>query len=271
MTTTPGPEELVSQLRARGHLSEAWFDAFVQVRREDYIPDRIWVPTDERYLCLDRDEDPARWLSLVYDDVALVTQVEDGHDRVALVPSSSSSMPRFVAGMLDALQVTEGMTVLEIGTGTGHNSALLSHRLGDRQVTSIEIDAALADSARERLAKTGRHPRIVTGDGTALVPQLRPVERTIVTCALDHVPYTLISQTRSEGRIVLPWGTGLYNGVLVALDVHPDASASGPVLGDCAFMWNRVRAVHRDVMAAICQRGSGRSAPAHRGSTAGAG
>ncbi|WP_371647933.1 MULTISPECIES: methyltransferase domain-containing protein [unclassified Streptomyces] len=246
-----GPEELAHRLRADGYLTEVWYEPFVYVRREDFIPDRIWVQADDGYRRLERDENPGRWLSLVYDDVALVTQVEDEHNGLALVPSSSSSMPRVVATMLETLDVADGMSVLEIGTGTGYNAALLSHRLGDARVTSIEIDPAVAETARERLAKAGHHPNVITGDGTTAAPGQRPVDRVIVTCALGSVPYALVNHTRPGGRIVLPWGTGLYNGVLLRLDVHADGSASGPVIGDCAFMWNRAEAVHRDVTTVI--------------------
>jgi protein-L-isoaspartate O-methyltransferase len=61
--------------------------------------------------------------------------------------------------MLEALDVHSGHRVLEIGTGTGYNAALLSHRLGDTQVFSVDIDADLVELASQRLARTGYHPR----------------------------------------------------------------------------------------------------------------
>jgi protein-L-isoaspartate(D-aspartate) O-methyltransferase len=248
------PVQLAADLRDAGRLADTWLESFRQVRREDFIPRRIWFRTDAGYQPLTRDDDPGRWLRMVYSDTALVTQVEDGDGaNVALVPTSSSSMPRVVAEMLDALRAEEGHRVLEVGTGTGFNAALLAHRLGDRNVITIETDPELADAARASLTRAGRSPLVVTGDGAMGWAEGAPYDRVIVTYALHHIPYSLIQQTAPGGQLLLPWGTGLYNGVLVRLTVSPDGdgSAGGPVLGDCAFMWDRGQAPQRDVMATV--------------------
>ncbi|RDG35570.1 methyltransferase domain-containing protein [Streptomyces corynorhini] len=216
------------------------------------------------YRAVDRATDPAGWHALAYEDRALVTQVEaspaDGN--TARVPSSSASMPRVVARMLDALAVTDGTTVLEIGTGTGYNAALLSERLGDRNVVTVEVDARIADTARANLKDAGHTPTVVTGDGSLGCPTYAPYDRIIVTCALHTVPYPLVEQTAPGGALVLPWGTGLYNGVLLRLTASGDGTASGPVIGDSAFMWNRYETPHRDVMATV------RARPRSTGATA---
>jgi protein-L-isoaspartate O-methyltransferase len=72
-----------------------------------------------------------------------------------------------MAAMLHSLDVREGMTVLEVGTGSGYNAALLATRLGDDAVTSIELDPALTQRARIALAATGHCPTVITGDGAA--------------------------------------------------------------------------------------------------------
>ncbi|MEV7089732.1 methyltransferase domain-containing protein [Streptomyces sp. NPDC093085] len=291
---------LAAQLTREGHLAPAWRDAFAQVDRARFLPDRIWVrggsrgeaPGEGGYHPVDRAADPARWHTLAYEDRALVTHVEDPHltddgTETARVPVSSASMPRIVARMLDALDIdrdvagtdsvsaggtgTNGIRVLEIGTGTGYNAALLSHRLGDRNVVSVEVDPRIADTARANLKAAGHAPTVHTGDGTQGASAYAPYDRTIVTCALHTVPHALVEQTAPGGVIVLPWGTGLYNGVLLRLTRTTDpattdpATASGPVIGDSAFMWNRGEIPHRDVMATVRAHPATGTAPAATG------
>ncbi|WP_381795227.1 methyltransferase domain-containing protein [Streptomyces niveus] len=252
MSGESSPTTLAQQLTEAGCLAEPWRDTFTQVDRKRFIPDRIWIHGEGGYHPVNRTTDPDRWNALVYDDQALVTQVEDDSDTAtALVPSSSASMPRVVATMLDALAVDDGMTVLEVGTGTGYNAALLAARLGDQYVVSVEMDPRLADTARERLKDAGYAPTVITGDGAEGCPARAPYDRVIATCALHTVPYALVEQTTPGGVIVLPWGTGLYNGVLLRLTAGEDGTASGPFIGDSAFMWSRNEAPERDVMATV--------------------
>jgi protein-L-isoaspartate O-methyltransferase len=75
-----------------------------------------------------------------------------------------------MARMLELLDVTGADRVLEIGTSTGYNAALLCHRLTDARVTSIDIDLTLIAEARDRLASLGYQPCLVAGDGAAGVP-----------------------------------------------------------------------------------------------------
>lgn len=251
-----GPAQLAATLHRAGHLDHAWLETFQQVRREEFIPSRIWIRGEHGYRPLIREADPGRWLELVYSDTALVTQVEDDGGPVALVPTSSASMPRLVAAMLTALQAEEGDRVLEAGAGTGFNAALLAHRLGDSNVTTVEVDARLADTARASLENAGRGPRVITGDGAAGWAESAPYDRVVVTYAVHCIPRRLVQQTAPGGKLLLPWGTGLYNGVLARLTVDRDeaGTASGPILGDCAFMWDRGQAPQRDITATVrCQ------------------
>lgn len=251
MSGDGSPATLARQLARAGHLTPGWRDAFVQVDRKRFVPDRIWIRGEGGYHSIDRATDPDRWHALAYDDRALVTQVEDEGAGPALVPSSSASMPRVVAVMLDALAVADGQRVLEIGTGTGYNAALLCARLGDRHVVSVELDPRTADTARATLKNAGFAPTVITGDGTLGCAAYAPYDRVIATCALHTVPYALVEQTAPGGMIVLPWGTGLYNGVLLRLTASDDDTATGSVIGDSAFMWNRFEAPRRDVMATV--------------------
>ena len=100
----------------------------------------------------------------MYSDQTLITKVAQLPHSRALRPgaypmfTSSSTLPSLVLTMLEALDVTETCRVLEIGTGSGYNAALLCERLGSDQVTTVDIDPELVDLARERLAANGYTP-----------------------------------------------------------------------------------------------------------------
>ncbi|MGH3900291.1 MAG: methyltransferase domain-containing protein [Pseudonocardiaceae bacterium] len=95
--------------------------------------------------------------------------------------TSSASKPDLVLSMLGALDLHDGHTVLEIGTGTGYNAALLAARLGASNVTTVEIDPALADAARAALDASRFPVTVVTGDGAQGHPDRAPYDRVIAT------------------------------------------------------------------------------------------
>jgi len=204
---------MVDELTTCGELDPAWHAAFLAVPRHAFIPDLIWRWERGELVTFRRSEDPDRWLALSYAPrQSLITQVDDGDPiRPGLVGdriSSSASQPDVMALMLAALDVQHGMRVCEIGTGTGYNAALLAQRLGATNVTTIEVDAFLADRARAALAETGyRDVRGVTGDGALGYPPRAPYDRVLSTASVQQVPYAWVAQTRPGGRVVTPWGT----------------------------------------------------------------
>ena len=89
--------------------------------------------------------------------------------------------------MLEALEVTDGCRVLEIGTGSGYNAALLCERLGSEHVTSVHIDPDLVALARERLAANGYTPTLAA-DGADGYPRSALYDRIIATCSVPAIP-----------------------------------------------------------------------------------
>jgi protein-L-isoaspartate(D-aspartate) O-methyltransferase len=130
---------------------------------------------------------------------------------------SSSTKPDLMIRMLEALDVTDGMRVLEIGTGTGYNAALLSHRLGSAQVCSVDIDPHLVSQARQRLTRLGYTPTVATADGADGLPAHAPFDRIIATCALFAVPAAWIAQLRPGGLALAHIEGPLGAGNLLAL------------------------------------------------------
>jgi protein-L-isoaspartate(D-aspartate) O-methyltransferase len=117
------------------------------------------------------------------------------------------SQPFIVAWMTEALQVTPQSRVLEIGTGSGYQAAVLSLVVAD--VYTIEIVAPLAESARHTLESLGyTNVHAMVGDGYAGWPEHAPFDAVIVTAAPDQVPQPLIDQLRVGGRLVVPVGGG---------------------------------------------------------------
>jgi len=115
------------------------------------------------------------------------------------------SQPYVVAYMTEHLALRPHHRVLEIGTGSGYQAAVLS-RLA-REVVSIERYRTLADQARERLAALGYdNVEVVVGDGLAGAPDKAPFDRILVTAAAERVPQTLLDQLDDDGVMLLPLG-----------------------------------------------------------------
>ena len=128
--------------------------------------------------------------------------------------------------------------MLEIGTGTGWNTALLAHRLGIGQVTSIEIDPALAEHARTTLSTFGLPVTVLTGDGEhpPLDPDHPAVDRVLATASCHTLPQAWIQHCAPGGVIVTPWRTHYLTCALLQLTVAADHTASGRFTNRAAFM-----------------------------------
>ncbi|GAA3731791.1 methyltransferase domain-containing protein [Salinactinospora qingdaonensis] len=235
---------LARALTATGAIQDpAWHRAVLAVPRTLFIPHRVWVSSRDHpgwYRPVTSDDpDYQRWVD---EDWALMTQIDDGHPcgegEWGRLPTSSISQPSLVVEMLQTLDVTEGMRVLEIGTGTGYNTALLCERLGDENVVSIEVDPDVAAQARANLHSLGYKPTLLVSDGTAGAPEQAPFDRVLATVAAHTVPPAWITQTRLGGVIVTPWSTWFSSGVLLRLEVDHGA-ARGRIVGDAPFMMLR--------------------------------
>lgn len=184
-----------------GQQSE-WLKAFAAVPRELFVP-RFHQQDGEGQWYEVADGDTG-YLETVYSDTALTTQL-DGHG----FPTSSSSEPRLMLAMLNALGAEPGDRLYELGLGTGYNAALLSSVLGDESVVSVDVDPGLVLLAQDRLAAAGFHPCVFAGDGTEGLPERAPYDRIIATAGLRRLPPALLSQTRQGTVIVAPLGHGI--------------------------------------------------------------
>ncbi|MFJ9606940.1 methyltransferase domain-containing protein [Kitasatospora sp. NPDC101176] len=226
-----------------GHeVAPEWRRAAEATPRHLFLPDRIWI--DDDLTPCDRQQEPERWFAAAYEDAPVVTQLNDGREPADLtdaLPSSSASAPAIVFAMLELLDLAAGMRVLEIGTGTGFNAALLSHRLGDVNVTTVEIDPAVAEAARSNLKTAGYAPAVACGDGTlGWVPEA-PYDRVIATCSVERIPYSWVSQTRPGGAVLAPWQNPWICGGLLRLTVEDHGTATGRFTPDSAFMLMRTQ------------------------------
>ncbi|MFF9705381.1 methyltransferase domain-containing protein [Streptomyces griseofuscus] len=232
--------ELGRSLLERKQMSADWLPAFAAVSRSAFLPDVIW-PFDMgtgTTVAVDRREEPDLWSSYANADVPIVTQWDDGAgEGSGSVPTSSASMPSVVFRMLSALEVEPTHRVLEIGTGTGWNAALLAHRLGVANVVSIEIDPKVADAARDRLAAQQLLGPVLTRDGTDGDEKGAPYDRIIATAGVRQIPPAWLRDAPG-GMILAPWGTHFGNGdALVRLRVSEDGGcAEGRFLGPVEFM-----------------------------------
>lgn len=244
--------ELAGALAVGGALRSPWLRrAFEDTPREMFVP-RFYRSESGREVLVD-GTDPQQhqeWLRGVYTDDALTVQLTAAPDLAhgAGAPTSSSSMPTVMAGMLEALDLQPGHRVLEIGTGTGYNAALLCHRVGADNVVSVELDPALADTARRALATVGLHPAVHAGDGASGLATAAPFDRIIATASTDHIPPAWISQLAPGGVIVVDL-RGSLEGSLLRLTMTDSDVVEGLFLtlpGAFMPMRTRLDSPHRD-------------------------
>ncbi|MEV7024309.1 methyltransferase domain-containing protein [Kitasatospora sp. NPDC093558] len=225
-----------------GAVPPEWREAIRTVPRHRFLPERIWLEDGEGgYAACELRQDPDRWFTAAYSDVPVVTQVNDGEepdDPDDLWPSSSASAPSIVVRMLRDLDVRPGMNVLEIGTGTGWNAALLAHRLGAGQVASVEVDQEVARQACASLNAAGLSVDVLCGDGARGWRLRQPFDRIVSTCSVRRVPTAWVEQTSPGGLILTPWDNPMLCWGLLKLTVG-DGQACGRFSPHSAFMLMR--------------------------------
>jgi protein-L-isoaspartate(D-aspartate) O-methyltransferase len=168
---------LLKEINAGGVRNERVLMAIAAINREQFVPDRM--------------------IHHAWENRAL--PIDEGQ---------TISQPLIVGLMTQALRLTGDEHILEVGTGSGYQAAILA-RLA-RSVVSIERFPKLADQARERLRRLGiDNVEIVVGDGTAGWPDRAPYDGIIVTAAAPHLPGPLLEQLRQidGARIVIPIGS----------------------------------------------------------------
>ncbi len=180
--------ELVATLRAKGITDPRVLDAIARVPRHRFVD-----PSLER---------------LAYEDRPLPI----GNEQTI-------SQPFTVAFMTQLLDVHPGMKVLEVGTGSGYQTAVLLE-LGAR-VYSVERIKELAEEAKVRLENLGYFPeRIVYGDGYAGLPVFAPFDRIIVTAGAPYVPPALTEHLAPGGLMVIPVGQGVQEMLRIEKDAE---------------------------------------------------
>ena len=221
--------QLAADLTEQGVLDLDWRAAF------ENVPRHVFVTT-----VLGPDGTPrADAADAIYRDESLTTQVAHVPGTGQIVPTSSSTRPSLMARMLGMLDTAPGHTVLEIGTGTGYNAALLSHQLGSHAVTSIDIDPTLIHTARAALASIGLTPTLVPGDGADGVAHRAPFDRILATCAVPTIPTAWVTQLGEHGQLVTDLRTATSSALITAR-----RTATGDLIGRFHpvpghFMWLR--------------------------------
>jgi protein-L-isoaspartate(D-aspartate) O-methyltransferase len=191
------------QWTGRARMSDAVRQALARVPREEFVPEM------ER--------------SLAYVNAALPI----GHRQTI-------SQPFVVAIMTELLDLKPGQSVLEIGTGSGYQAAVLA-ALGAK-VCSIEVIPALGEQARATLQRLGYTAEVRIGDGNLGWPEKAPFDAIIVTAAARQVPPALVAQLKPGGRMVIPVGEPGGEQVLTVIDKAADGKISRRATLPVAFV-----------------------------------
>jgi len=186
------------QLKPRDIHDERVLAAMSKVPREAFVPENMRAQ--------------------IYADSALPI----GHDQTI-------SQPFIVAYMTEQLRLQPTDRVLEIGTGSGYQAAVLAELAKD--VYTIEIVEPLAKDASARLARLGyNNAHVKIGDGYQGWPEVAPFDAIIVTCAPDKVPQPLAEQLKEGGRMIIPVGSGMMDQQLYLLEKKDGELAQRAIL-----------------------------------------
>jgi protein-L-isoaspartate(D-aspartate) O-methyltransferase len=150
--------------------------------------------------------------------------------------SQTISAPHMVAIMSELLDVGEGFNILEVGTGSGYQAAVLAELAPKGRIVTVERVSELADKARGLFEALGYgNIVVVAGDGTEGVPRFAPYDRVIVTAAAPKVPDALVAQLAAGGRLLVPVGE---RRVQTLMEVLKDADGGVRMVshGGCVFV-----------------------------------
>src|SRR5579883_2606699 len=196
--------------------------AFLAIERHRFVP-RYYIQQGRRWIA--RDAGPE-----VYENRFFFTRLDERG-----VPNSSSSQPSLMAPMLEALSLSPGQRVLEIGTGTGYNAALLGEMVGETgRVVTVDIAPDLVKSAAARLREMPWVETVVA-DGLSGYAPRAPYDRIIATGGAATIPRAWLEQLTTGGFLV---GSLRRSGAptpLYRLVKQEDGSARGQLLPDPAF------------------------------------
>lgn len=193
-----------NQLRGRDIQNEKVLKAFLKVPRELFIT--------------------ALWKSAAYDD-----------NPLPIGEGQTISQPYVVALMTEALQLKTGDKVLEIGTGSGYQAAILSEIT--KEVCSIEIRASLSQFAKANLKKAGyTNVKVKTADGYDGWIEQAPFDAIMITAAANHIPPPLKKQLKIGGKLILPLGSTVYYQSLVLVTRRSERQFDSKVLTDVRFV-----------------------------------
>jgi protein-L-isoaspartate(D-aspartate) O-methyltransferase len=172
------------QIQRRGIFTPRVLEAFCCIPRHRFVPREDWA--------------------YAYDDCPLPIGL-----------GQTISQPYIVALMTDLLKLRGDETVLEIGTGSGYQAALLS--LLAQQVYTVERHAVLAQEAARRLTAAGiNNVTVLTGDGSGGFPEYAPFQGILVTAAAPRVPEPLLEQLDVGGRLIIPVGSRSGQDLVIA-------------------------------------------------------
>lgn len=195
---------VAEQLEARGITDTAVLNAMCMVPRDYFV-----LPAFQ---------------PLAYDDTPL-----------PILAGQTISQPYIVAYMLSALQLKPADRVLEIGTGSGYEAAVLSHLV--KEVYTVERIGRLARYAQRRLERLGYdNVHVHCADGTVGWPQHAPYDAIIVSAGGPYVPPSLVQQLVVNGRLVMPIGRDPFHQMLIRYTRESDEALVGERLGPAAFV-----------------------------------
>ncbi len=192
-----------SQLRHRGIRDERLLAAMSKVPRHEFVNEQNW---NEAY----------------------------ADHPIPIAEQQTTSQPYMIAAMIQAAQIKPEDRVLEIGAGSGYQTALLAELAS--QVFAVERYASLAEAAQKTLGRLGyRNAKIVTGDGSLGLPEAAPFDAIIVSAAAPRVPQALAEQLALGGRLLIPVGESEQQ-LLQLVQRHADGTTSVRTLEGCRFV-----------------------------------
>jgi protein-L-isoaspartate(D-aspartate) O-methyltransferase len=153
---------------------------------------------------------------------------------IPIAEKQTTSQPYMIAAMVQAAQINPEDRVLEIGAGSGYQTALLAELAN--QVFAVERYASLAEAAQKTLERLGyRNATIVTGDGSLGLPEAAPFDAIIVSAAAPRIPQALMDQLAIGGRLLIPVGESEQQ-LLQLVQRNADGTPSVRTLEGCRFV-----------------------------------